>query len=335
MQTKAHKNIWILAEQRKGKICDISYELLFRARDLSQKWQAEISALILCNEIADEELKQLISCGADKVICIHSPELETFLPEPYAKCMCDAVKRFRPEIILAGATSTGRTLMPYVAAMLHTGLTADCTVLDIEQQTGNLLQTRPAIGGNIMATIKTPEHRPQMATIRPKSTPKAKPIQGKRGEIIRMSPERNLLTSRIKRIGFEKDEEELSICSAERVVVVGRGIKKAENISIAREFADLIGAAIGATRDIVDRGWLSYPHQIGLSGKTITPKLYIGLGVSGAIQHLAGMQTAETIIAVNKDPDAQIFKVADLGIVGDIFDVLPGLISRLKQKGVN
>jgi len=333
MKTGNHKKIWILAEQNKGKICDISYELLFRACELSQNHKAEISALILCDKVEDDELKQLISRGADKVICVQAPELGTFLPEPYAMCMRDVVERFAPDIILAGATSVGRTLMPYIAAMIHTGLTADCTQLDIEQDTGNLLQTRPAIGGNIMATIKTPSHRPQMATIRPKSTPQAKQMQGRAGTIIRISPKQELLSSRIVRIGFEKNEEELSLSDAEKVVVVGRGIKKAENIAIVREFAEMIGAALGATRDVVDRGWLSYPHQIGLSGKTITPKLYIGLGVSGAIQHLAGMQTSETIIAVNKDADAQIFKVADFGIVGDIFEVLPTLLEQLRQKG--
>ena len=204
--------------------------------------------------------------------------------------------------------------MPYVAIKANAGLTADCTLLEYDGDTDNLLQTRPAIGGNIMATIKTPDHRPQMATVRPKSTRPAELQEGRTGEIIFDTPSVKL-SSRIERIKTIPDEEEISLQDAERVVVVGRGIKKAENLPLIKAFADEIGAAIGASRDAVDRGWLSYPHQVGLSGKTITPKLYIGLGVSGAIQHLAGMQTAENIIVVNSDPDAQIFKVADFGIV--------------------
>jgi electron transfer flavoprotein alpha subunit len=245
--------------------------------------------------------------------------------------MLDLIKKYEPEIILAAATTTGRTLMPYVAMTADAGLTADCTELDIEKKSGLLLQTRPAIGGNIMATIKCPEHRPQMSTIRPKSTPEAPRQEGRSGEIIRLNAPAEVGKSRICYEGFEPDIEEMNLQDAECIVVVGRGIKKAENIKLAREFADLLGAALGATREVIDRGWLSYPHQIGLSGKTVTPKLYVGLGVSGAIQHLAGMQTSECIIAVNKDPDAQIFQVADFGIVGDIFEVLPVLIEKLKR----
>jgi len=328
-----YKDIWILAEQKGGKLLPISFELITRAIELAKKRNSKLVAIVFSSGIDDAELNKLIICGCDRVISVEASELENFLPEPYSKTMLELIQKYKPEVILAGATSTGRTLMPYVAMKAYCGLTADCTQLDIEEGTGNLLQTRPAIGGNIMATIKTPKHRPQMATIRPHSTKAAIPVRSDKssGEIIKIRYHSEKLKSRIQYSGFIPLDEEQSIQNAEKVVVVGRGIKKAENITIARELADSIGAALGATRDVVDRGWLSYPHQIGLSGKTITPKLYIGLGVSGSIQHLAGMQTAETIIAVNNDPEAQIFKVADFGIVGDLFDVVPQLIKQLKD----
>ncbi len=324
------RDIWIVAEQREGKILDISFELLTRGLDLQKQRRCGLNAMVFGDEVPEAELQGLIARGADKVVFIKAPELRYFLVEPYAECMLDIIKKYKPETILAGATSTGRTLMPYTAVKADTGLTADCTVLEYDGNTDNLLQTRPAIGGNIMATIKTPENRPQMATVRPRSTRPAEPRHGRTGEIIIENPTA-VLSSGIKRIRMIPDEEEISLQDAERVVVVGRGIKRAENLPLIKEFADEIGAVIGASRDVVDRGWLSYPHQIGLSGKTITPKLYIGLGVSGAIQHLAGMQTAENIIAVNTDPDAQIFKVADFGIVGDLFEVIPELTGIIRD----
>ncbi|HOK04788.1 MAG TPA: electron transfer flavoprotein subunit alpha/FixB family protein [Victivallales bacterium] len=330
-----YKDIWILAEQKEGKLLSISFELITRGIGLARKRNSKLVAIIFSDGINDDELRKLILCGCDLVLSVESPELKNFLPEPYSMAMLELIQKYKPEVILAGATSTGRTLMPYVAMKAYCGLTADCTQLDIEEITGNLLQTRPAIGGNIMACIKTPKNRPQMATIRPHSTKAAIPDQSKKsGEIIKIHPS-ELLKSRIQYIGFLPLNEKQNIQNAEKVVVVGRGIKKAENIAIARELAESIGAALGATRDVVDRGWLSYPHQIGLSGKTITPKLYIGLGVSGSIQHLAGMQTAETIIAVNNDPEAQIFKVADFGIVGDLFEVVPEMIKQLKEAKSN
>ena len=330
MSNQQHKDIWILAEQWEGKIQEISYELLTRGLDLQKQRKCQLNAMVFGADVTEAELQKLIDRGADKVVCINAPELKYFLIEPYAVCMLDLLEKYKPETILAGATSTGRTLMPYVAIKANTGLTADCTLLEYDGETDNLLQTRPAIGGNIMATIKTPDHRPQMATVRPKSTKPALPQEGRAGEIIIEKPSVDL-KSRVKRIRTIPDEEEISLQDAERVVVIGRGLKKAENLPLIKAFSDEIGAAIGASRDAVDRGWLSYPHQVGLSGKTITPKLYIGLGVSGAIQHLAGMQTAENIIVVNSDPDAQIFKVADFGIVGNIFEVLPELTRAIKE----
>ena len=263
-----------------------------------------------------------------------APELEHFLVEPYAACMLKLIQDHRPEVIIAGATSTGRTLMPYVAVRAGAGLTADCTVLDIEPETGNLLQTRPAIGGNILATIKTPDHRPQMATVRPRSTRPAPPVEGRSGEVVRLHPPPELLRSRLRRVGFTPSRDEHALQDADVVVTAGRGIKKAENVPLIQKLADSLDAALGASRDVVDRGWLSYPHQVGLSGKTVAPKLYVAVGVSGSVQHLAGMQTAGTIVAINNDPDAQIFRVADFGIVADLFDAVPLLTERIdKAKG--
>jgi electron transfer flavoprotein alpha subunit len=323
--------VWILAEQHDGKIQPISFELLTRGRTLAEKRGCHLNAMIFGSNIEEAGLRELIVCGADLVVAMEAPELAYFLVEPYAACMTQLIRQYQPEIIIAGATSTGRTLMPYVAMNVHAGLTADCTGLDIEEGSGLLLQTRPAIGGNIMATIKCPEYRPQMATVRPKSTRPAQPEAGRPGKIIRLTAPPELLKSRIIRTGFVPDEEKFNLQDAEIVVAVGRGIKKAGNIYLVRELADALGAALGATRDVVDRGWLSYPHQIGLSGKTVSPKLYIAAGLSGSIQHLAGMQTAERIVAINKDPEAQIFKVADFGIVGSLFDILPKLTERIRK----
>ncbi|MHC4561168.1 MAG: electron transfer flavoprotein subunit alpha/FixB family protein [Planctomycetota bacterium] len=326
-----HEGVWILAEQFAGEVLPVSYELLRRGRELADKRNTSLSAMIFGNEIQDEGLQELIERGADRVVATGAPQLADFLIEPYAACMLGVLEEFRPEIILAAATTTGRTLAPYVAVKVHAGLTADCTSLAIEEETGNLLQIRPAIGGNVLATIKTPEHRPQMATVRPHSTRPADRVEGRTGEVLRRPAPAECLTSRVECLEFIPEQSAHHLEDAERVVSVGRGIKKAENIAVAEELAEVLDAAVGASREVVDRGWLSYPHQVGLSGKTVTPQLYIAVGVSGAIQHLAGMQTSENIVAVNTDPDAQIFHVADVGIVGDLFEVIPALTEHLKK----
>jgi len=326
-----YSGVWILAEQKDGRVQRISHELLSRGVELAEKRNCKLSAVILGHSIKTNDLEELIERGADEVIAMEAAELEHFLVEPYAACMLKLIGQYRPEIIIAGATSTGRTLMPYVAVKAHAGLTADCTGLDIEEETNNLLQTRPAIGGNIMATIKTPKFRPQMSTVRPRSTKAAPRQRNRKGKIIRLVASEEDLGSRIVRMDFIANEEEQSLGEADIVVVVGRGIKRAENIPLVRELADSLGAALGASRDVIDRGWLSYPHQVGLSGQTISPKLYVGIGVSGAIQHLAGMQTSESIVAINSDADAPIFRVANFGIVGDLFEVVPVLTKQIKD----
>ena len=325
-----YKGVWILAEQFNGRVQRISHELLTRGLDLAAKRGVALTAVIFGNEIDDGDLRELIDRGADDVIATEAPELANFLVEPYAACMVKLIGEHRPEIVIAGATSTGRTLMPYVAIKTSAGLTADCTVLDIEPETGNLLQTRPAIGGNILATIKTPNHRPQMATVRPRSTQPATRQPGRKGKITRLKAPPELLRSRITRVDFVPDESQHGLQDADNVVSCGRGIKKGENLSLIYDLAGSLDAAVGASRDVVDRGWLSYPHQVGLSGKTVSPKLYLAVGISGTIQHLAGMQTSETVVAINSDPEAQIFRVADFGIVGNLFEVVPVVTRKIK-----
>ncbi len=327
----AHEGVWILAEQFAGKVLPVSFELLRRGRELADKRGVQLSAMIFGHDIDAAGLQELISRGADRVVATEAPQLEHFLVEPYAACMLALLDEYKPEIVIAAATTTGRTLMPYVAAKAHAGLTADCTVLDIDPETGGLLQTRPAIGGNILATIITPDSRPQMATVRPHSTRPAEPVVGRTGEIIRNQAPADCPAGGAEFVEFIPEPSEYQLEDADNVVAVGRGIKKADNVPVAEDLAASLDAALGASREVIDRGWMSYPHQIGLSGKTITPQLYIGLGVSGSIQHLAGMQTAETIIAVNTDPEAQIFRVADIGIVGDLFEVAPVLAEKLRE----
>lgn len=324
-------NIWIFAEQNNGTLENISFELLTRGRLLQQAAPGKLSAMVF-GKVADDELKKLISRGADRVVNVAGNGLpDYFEPDSWSAALAFILKTYTPEILLAGATPVGRTLLPYAAMTAHTGLTADCTGLEIEQGTGLLLQTRPAIGGNIMATIKCAERRPQMSTIRPRSTRCAEILAGHTGEIVRLEYSGGVF-ARVRRIAYEAaSEQNGSIQQASRLVVVGRGIKRPENLPMIRELAALLGAAVGATREVVDRGWLDYSHQIGLSGKTVMPDFYLGIGVSGAIQHLAGMRTSGTVVAVNSDPDAPIFQAADFGICANLFDVVPAMIGELRK----
>jgi electron transfer flavoprotein alpha subunit len=280
-----------------------------------------------------ESIQELIFYGADKVYLVENSILEHFLVEPYSNIVEYLINKYHPDIFIAGATTLGRTLMPYVAIKVNTGLTADCTELEIEEGTGNLLQIRPAIGGNILATIKTPRHRPQMATVRPKSIAIPERIEGRQGEILKIDVPSELLKSRTEILGTRNSvDEAMGLEDADKIVAGGRGLRKSDNFELVRELADLLSAAVGASRETVDRGWISYPHQVGLTGKTVSPKLYMAIGISGAIQHLAGMKTSENIVAINNDPEAQIFQVADFGIVGDLFEIVPAIIEEIRKR---
>jgi len=333
-------DVWTLAEQFEGKLKAVSFELLSRGRSLADKRGSRLVSILIGSALSDEILSELIGRGADDVIIVEDESLRYFCCETYSEIFSKLIREYEPEIILAAATSMGRTLMPYVAVKVHAGLTADCTGLDIEEGSGLLLQTRPAIGGNIMATIKTPDQKPQMATVRPRSSRPLEDNPESTGTILRFSlgdklpgggsflPAAGKRKTVVK--GYRREETDFAnIEEAELIVAGGRGLKKGENFRIIRDIAKSLGGQAGATRDAVDRGWISYPHQVGLSGKTISPKLYIGAGISGAIQHLAGIKTSKTVVSINIDPDANLHKVADLAIVGDAFEVLAELKKKL------
>ena len=324
--------VWTLAEQHDGRLKAVSFELLGRGRALADKLETKLASVVIGAGVDEEQLQELVRRGADEVYAISDPRLAGFVVETYSNLLAHLIKTYQPSIILAAATSLGRTLMPHVAVRVHAGLTADCTELDIEPGTGNLLQTRPAIGGNILATIKSPDRRPQMATVRPKSSRPLPADPDRVGRVIAVPLDDSLVDGRVKVLGYRGDVGDfVNLEEADVVVAGGRGMKKAENFAILHAIAGQLGGAVGATRDAVDRGWLGYSHQVGLSGKTISPRLYIGAGISGAIQHLAGIKTSETIVSINSDPDASLHKVADFGIVGDLFEVLRELQARLAE----
>lgn len=333
MTETSWQDIWTLAERKNARLHTVSLELLARGRSLADARDCRLCSVVLGDAIAAHELEELVAHGADRVYVVQHPALANYLVQPHARALQHLVETYRPEVIIAAATTTGRTLMPYLAVKMHAGLTADCTGLAIDPETGNLLQTRPAIGGNIMATIKTPTARPQMATVRPKSMAPLPPDPARSGEIVTVDVPEDLLQTEMRYERFIPDtSQDVAIEDAEVVVAGGRGLSKTEGFALIQELAGLLGGSVGASRVAVDRGWQPYPRQVGLSGKTVAPKLYIACGISGAIQHLAGMQTARNIVAINTDPDAQIFQVADLGIVGDLFDLLPAVIEKLQEK---
>jgi len=275
----------------------------------------------------------LLAYGADRVYRVEAPELAAFTDDAYGNVLEDLIRAHKPEIVLAGATAIGRSFIPRVATMLGTGLTADCTDLAIRAEDGVLLQTRPAFGGNIMATIVCPRTRPQMATVRP-MVMKAKPYDGSRaGEIIEVNPDPSRIASRVKVLRFVQEEDDkVNICERDIVVAGGRGMESDKGFKLIRELAETVDGAVGASRAAVDSGWITYPHQVGQTGKTVCPKLYVACGISGAIQHTVGMRSADVIIAINKDAAAPIFDVATYGVVGDAFEILPKLVKELQAR---
>jgi len=326
----AYKDVWVFAEQHRGILASVALELLGEGRKLADKRKAKLVAVFIGHDIKDQ-VNTLIAHGADQVYLVEDPALKDFNDDAYAAALVALAKKHKPEIILAGATAIGRSFIPKVACSLHTGLTADCTGLDIDPETGNLLQTRPAFGGNIMATIVTPNHRPQIATVRHKVMKKAAPNASRKGEVIQVpfTTQSSLRTKVIKTI--DDLTQKINICEADIIVSGGRGLQDPKNFCLIEELAQTLGGAVGASRAAVDEGWIPYSHQVGQTGKTVCPKLYIACGISGAIQHLAGMQSSDVIVAINRDPHAPIFTVATYGIVGDVLEVVPMMIRKFKE----
>jgi len=328
-ETAQGRGVWVFAEQRDGKVAGVSFELLGAGRGLAEKLGTELVAVLFGG--TDHDAKELIGWGADKVFHCDDPLLSTFNDEPYAALLSKLIEEQRPEIVLTGATPIGRSFFPRVAAKLRAGLTADCTSLEIDEETKNLLQIRPAFGGNIMATIFCPHARPQMATVRPRVMKRGAYDASKNGEIIKISAKG--IASRTKVVETVKEVSELAINLQDANIIVagGRGMGGEKGFQLLYELADALGASVAASRAAVDEGWVPYRHQVGQTGKTVSPKLYIACGISGAVQHLVGMQSSDVIIAINKNPEAPIFSVATYGIVGDAQEILPMLTRKIKE----
>jgi electron transfer flavoprotein alpha subunit len=326
--TDAFKGIWVYIEQRGGHIEGVSFELLAKGRELADQRKTELVGVLLGHGMKGQA-DTLFAHGADKVILADHPVLAGFDSDAYADVFANLVKKYKPEVVLAGGTSIGRTFIPRVAIRVKTGLTADCTGLEIDPKENLLLQTRPAFGGNIMATIICPNHRPQMATVRHKVFKKREPDAQRKGILIEEAMDVKAGRSKVIEVIREMTNE-INVAEADIIVSGGRGLGGPDNFKLLFELAKELGAAVGASRGAVDAGWISSFHQVGQTGKTVCPKLYIACGISGAIQHLVGMSSSDTIVAINKDSHAPIFDVADYAIVGDLTEVVPAMTKVLK-----
>jgi len=327
-----YKNVWVFIEREEEKIASVSFELLGKARTLADDLRSKVIAVFLGGNIK-KDAQKLIYKGADEVIIVEKKELDHFIAENYANTIVWLIRKYKPEVVLAGATTMGRSLVSRIAVKIRAGLTADCTGLDIDKEKKLLIQTRPAFGGNIMAQIITPNHRPQMATVRHKVMKEFSPDNKRKGRIIEEVLDDKIIDDRIEFINFIKEEAyKVNLADADIIISGGRGLGEPENFSLIRELAVTLDAAVGASRAAVDAGWIPYTHQVGQTGRTVAPKIYIACGISGQIQHLVGMQSSKIIVAINKDPDAPIFKVANYGIVGDLFKIIPLFIKKFKDK---
>lgn len=326
----SYSGVCVLAEQFNGDTKTVTYELLAKARELASSLKTKVSVIFLGYNVKDNA-KALIAHGADEVLAVDNIMLKDLNEEIYPELTTQIIKEYKPEILLIGATAFGRSIAPRIASQLNTGLTADCTKLEIDSKTGLLFQTRPAFGGNLMATIACPFRRPQMATVRPKVLKASKADNSRRGKIIypKVNFPKDIKLNILKTI--LSDSQKINIVDADIVVSAGMGMGSIKNMKLVEELAQVLGGAVGATRAIVDLGWAEYSQQVGQTGKTVAPKIYIACGISGAIQHLAGIAPSAYVIAINKDKDAPIFKIANLGIVGDCLEVLPELVKSLRK----
>jgi electron transfer flavoprotein alpha subunit len=332
VDTSQYRGVWVVAEHRDGNLAGVTLELLGEGRKLAQQLDAEL-ALALIGDNVDGLVADAAAHGADRIYLVQDPVLSAYRTGPYVDCMCGLINEHKPEIVLIGATTMGRDLASRIAARIGAGLTADCTGLDIDPETRLLRQTRPAYGGSIMATILCEQARPQMATVRPRVMRKAEADPSRKPEVIQVPvqlQERSVAT-RIAEV-VRSSGPAVDLHEAEIIVSGGRGLRVAQNFALIEELANALGGAVGASRATVDAGWIPAYHQVGQTGKTVQPKLYVACGISGAVQHLAGMSSSDCIVAINSDPDAPIFRVAHYGIVGDLFEVVPALTRRLKQE---
>lgn len=324
------KDVYVFAEQRDGNLQKVGIELIGEARKLADDLGQNVVAILLGNQIK-EKANDLIAHGADKVVVVENEMLQEYVTEPYAKAMMEIIQTHNPEIVLYGATSIGRDLAPRVSARIHTGLTADCTKLDIDEETKLLMMTRPAFGGNIMATIVCEDFRPQMATVRPGVMKALEADASRKGEIEEFEVEFTDADMNVKiREVVKKEHKSVDITEAKILVAGGRGVGNAEGFKDLEELAKTLDGEVAASRAAVDSGWISNDRQVGQTGKTVRPELYLACGISGAIQHAAGMENSDFIVAINRDEDAAIFDIADLGIVGDIKKILPKLNTAIK-----
>ena len=327
----SYQGVWVWVEQFKGQAASISWEMMGQGRRLADELGVALTACVLGHKV-EHIAKQAIAYGADRVFLADDPILAVYRTAPYSRILVELVRQYKPEIFLLGASSRGRDLAGSVATDLYTGLTADCTGLEIEPETRLLRQTRPAFGGNIMATILTPDHRPQMATVRHRVFEVPTPDETRQGQIVPVPvsiSEDDIVT---KVVDFLIEEEEVNIADARIIVSGGRGVGGPEGFEPLRELAHVLGGAVGASRAAVDEGWIPYAHQVGQTGRTVRPDLYIACGISGAIQHRAGMSTSRVIVAINKDSEAPIFDIATYGIVGDLFQIVPALTEQFRRK---
>ena len=341
MNLEAYKGVYVFAQQVDNKLSGIALELVGKGKDLAKDLNTEVTAVLIGSNVKDL-CTELAEYGADKIIVVDDPELKEYRTEPYAHALAEVINNFKPDIMLVGATAIGRDLGPRVSARVHTGLTADCTQLEIgdfpmvaipgkEQKHNQLLMTRPAFGGNTIATIACPDFRPQMATVRPGVMQKAERVIGAQAEIIEFNPGFTPDHKYVEILEVVKAVKDVAdIMDAKILVSGGRGVGSAENFALLEDLADAIGGTVSCSRAVVDAGWKERDLQVGQTGKTVRPQVYFAIGISGAIQHLAGMEESDLIIAINKDETAPIFDVADYGIVGDLNKILPALTEKLK-----
>ena len=326
-----YSGVWVWVEQFNGKMGSISVEMLGQGRKLANQRKVALTACVLGQNV-EHITKEVISFGADRVFWADDESIAAYSTAPYASTLINLIREYKPEIFLMGASSRGRDLAGSVASILYTGLTADCTGLDIDPANGLLLQTRPAFGGNVMATIICPDHRPQMATVRHRVFEMPIADYRRQGQVIPIEAAMRAeqITTRVVASILEKDE--VNLADARIIVAGGHGVNGPAGFEPLRKLAAVLGGAVGSSRSAVDAGWISYSHQVGQTGRTVRPDLYIACGISGQIQHLAGMKTSKVIVAINKNPDAPIFNIANYGIVGDLFQIVPALTEQFKKK---